>query len=323
MGGASRGGSRGPLFVDSRSIIRAACAVLIYCVSLGAAAAAILGGTIRFPGSDDPAMTVYVYSLDAARLRALSVPHGRRGFRFAVPSGRYVVFAAPNGAGAPDVYGGYTHCSGNPPPSTPTRCDDHSLRTVVIDRRTRRVDVAIDDWSLSDADANALDRIRGLSATAGPPPEGAPRFSEYPAAAAMTATTKLAAPAARRLGRLALSLRDRMKLRDVLAAGPNFAGDVTLDVAHCGAHCLRILLLDWRGGGVVDVPDLAAVDDDLPCRTSEAVLFRRDSRLLSVTRMRGRVIATQYYLWDPTAASLRLLAVYPRKPSQYCAVDPP
>ena len=308
--------------MDSRSIIRAAGAVLVYCVSLHAAAA-ILGGTIGFPGSDGSAMTVYVYSLDAARLRSLPVRRGQREFRFAVPPGRYVVFAAPNGAGAPDVYGAYTHCSASAPPAPPTRCDDHSLRTVEIERRTRRVDVAVDDWSLSDADADALDRIRGLAATPGPPPEGAPRFSEYPAAAATTGATKVAAPAAARLRRLALSPRDRMKLRDVLAAGPNFAGEVTLDLAHCGAHCLRILLLDWRSGGVVEVPDLAAIDDALPCRTSEAVLFRRDSRLLSVTRMRGRVIATQYFLWDPTTASLRLLAVYPRKPRQYCAIAPP
>ncbi len=307
----------------SRSIIRAACAVLISCVSSSVAAAAILGGTIRFPGSDDPAMTVYVYSIDPARLRSLPVRHGQHAFQFAVPPGRYVVFAAPSGAGAPDVYGAYTHCSGNPPPNGPATCEDHSLRTVVVDRRTRRLEVAVDDWSLSDADANALDRIRGLAATPGPQPEGAPRFSEYPAATAMTAATPATAPAAARLRRLALSLADRRKLRDVLAAGPNFAGEVTLDVAHCGVHCLRILLLDWRGGDVVEIPDLAAIDDDLPCRTSEAVLFRRDSRLLSVTRMRGRVIATQYFLWDPTTASLRLLAVYPRKPSQYCAIDPP
>ncbi len=305
-----------------RSIVHAACVALIYCVS-SSAAAAILGGTIRFPGSDDPAMTVYVYSLDPARLRSLAVRHGQRGFHVVVPPGRYVVFAAPTGAGAPDVYGAVTHCSGGPPPGDLRDCEDHSLRTVVVDRRTRRIDVAIDDWSLSDTDANALDRIRGLAATPGPQPEGAPRFSEYPATTAVTPTAPASAPAAARLRRLALSPRDRRKLRDLLAAGPNFAGEVTLDVAHCGAHCLRVLLLDWRGGGVVELPDLAAIDDGLPCRTSEAVLFRRDSRLLSVTRMRGRVIATQYFLWDPTTASLRLLAVYPRKPSEYCAIDPP
>ncbi len=311
--------------MGSRSIIRAACVVLVCCVS-SSVAAAILGGTIRFPGSDDPAVTVYVYSIDPARLRSRVVRHGQRGFHFEVSPGRYLVFAAPSGAGAPDVYGAYTHCSGNPPPNgpVPANCGDHSLRTVVVDRRTRRIDVAIDDWSLSDADANALDRVRGLAATPGPQPEGAPRFSEYPAeAAGPAAATRAAAPAATRLRHLALSPGDRRKLRDVLAAGPNFAGEVTLDVAHCGVHCLRILLLDWRGGGVAEVPDLAAIDDDLPCRTSEAVLFRRNSRLLSVTRMRGRVIATQYFLWDPTAASLRLLAVYPRKPSEYCAIDPP
>ncbi len=307
-----------------RSLIRFVCAGLIGLVPI-AAGAAVIAGRITFPGSDNPAVTVYVYSLDPARLRSTPVRRGRRDFHVTVPPGRYVVFAAPRGVGAPDVYGAYTHCSGaHFAPSAAAggaNCADHSLRSVAVDRGTRRVDVAIDDWALSDADSDALDRIRGVSATPGSQPEGAPRFSEYPVPA--TATAAAAAPTAAQLRQLALGAADRARLRDVLAAGPNFAGEVTVVQARCGVHCQRVLLLDWRSGRVVEDPDLAAIDDALPCRTSESVLFRRDSRLLSVTRIRGGVIATQYFVWDPSAASLTLLAVYPRRRSEYCAIDPP
>ncbi|HUY84848.1 MAG TPA: hypothetical protein VMU86_09735 [Steroidobacteraceae bacterium] len=315
--------------MDLRSLIRFVCAGLI-CVVPIAAGAAVIDGKITFPGSDNPAVTVYVYSLDPANLRSTPVRHGRGEFHIAVPPGHYVVFAAPSGAGAPDVYGAYTHCSdvgsgpsagGASAPAGVANCADHSLRTVAVDRGAHRVDVAIDDWALSDADADALDRIRGLSATPGSQPEGAPRFSEYPVPAATT--TAVAAPPTARLRKLALGAADRAKLRDVLAAGPNFAGEVTIVEAHCGVYCLRVLLLDWRSGRVFENPNLAAIDDGLPCRTSESVLFRRDSRLLSVTRMRGGVIATQYFVWDPSAASLTVLAVYPRRRSEYCAIDPP
>ncbi|HVC01193.1 MAG TPA: hypothetical protein VND80_03215 [Steroidobacteraceae bacterium] len=301
-----------------RSFIGIACAGLASIAAIAVAAAAVIDGNITFPGSDEPAVTVYVYALGNSRLRTEHLRSDQRAFRLVVPPARYVVFAAPSEAGAPDVYGAYTHCSGALPQALPA-CSDHRLRTVVIDPKTRRADVALDDWYLSDALADALDRIRGIAATPGPQPEGAPRFSEYPTAPNAAGG---AAPPKPHLRSLALTAADRATLRDVAAAGPNFAGTLTAAVANCGAHCLHVLLLDWCAGKVIEAPQLAAVDDDLPCRTREAVLFRRDSRLFSVTRMRGGLIATQYFLWDPTSASLSLLAVYPRKESEFCAIDP-
>ncbi|NNM61503.1 MAG: hypothetical protein HKM03_04985 [Steroidobacteraceae bacterium] len=286
-----------------------------------AASAAVIDGNIIFPGSDKPAVTVYVYAPEQARLRSALVRRDQPGFRIVVPPGRYVVFAAPSAPGAPDVYGAYTHCSGGASPQDAVNCADHSLRHVVVDARTQHGKVTVDDWYLSDTDADALDRIRGVSATPGPQPEGAPRFSEYPMATG--ATGPAFAPPQTWLSGLGLNHEDRAKLRDNIAAGPNFAGELTVDLARCGRHCRRVLLLDWRDGKVIAPPELGAIDDNLPCRATEAVLFRRDSRLLSVTRMRGGVIATQYFLWDPTAASLTLLAVYPRKQSEFCAIDPP
>lgn len=301
------------------SFVRIACAGLASTATIAVAAAAVIDGNITFPGNDQPAVTVYVYALGNSRLRTERLERDQSAFRLIVPPGRYVVFAAPGEAGAPDVYGAYTHCSGAPPEATPA-CSDHSLRTVVVGPKTPRAEVALDDWYISDALADALDGIRGVAATPGPQPEGAPRFSEYPTAA--NAAGAAAGPKPH-LRSLALTAEDRATLRDVAAAGPNFAGTLTAAVAHCGTHCLRVLLLDWHGGRVIEPPPLAAVDDDLPCRTNEAVLFRRDSRLFSVTRMRGGLIATQYFLWDPTSASLSLLVVYPRKESEFCAIDPP
>ncbi|MDE2306624.1 MAG: hypothetical protein KGL34_13770 [Gammaproteobacteria bacterium] len=296
-------------------------AALAFALSSAAAAqAAVIDGRIGFPGDDAPPVTVYVYSLDAARLRNAAIQASRRDFRIEVPAGRYLVFAAPSDPGAPDVYGAYTQCDSVAAKPLTTPCADHSLRTVVIGPGARRATVTIDDWSLSDADADALDRIRGIAATPGPEPRGAPHFSEYPVAADPSPEAARARP---RLGALHLSPADRRRARDVLAAGANFAGGLTVLVAHCGSHCLRVLLIDSGKAEIVEPPELGAIDDSLPCRTAEAVLFRRDSRLLSVTRWRDGVIVTQYFVWEPRARALTLLAAYPRKPAQYCAIDPP
>jgi hypothetical protein len=290
--------------------------------AIAVAGAAVIDGTTSFPGGDMPALTAYVYSIDAAKLRTAAVAGPGHSFHVDVPPGRYVVFAAPSEPGTPDVYGAYTQCGGDG-----AACRDHSLRSVVLDARTHRVTVTIDDWYLSDADADALDRIRGVAATPGPQPPGAPRFSEYAApataAAADAAAVARNSPESARRLRLALAADDRARLRDLMAAGPNFAGSVTVLRARCGRDCVRLVLLDWTDGRLVAPAGLAAIDDALPCRSSEAVLFRRDSRLLSVTRMRDGAIVTEYYLWDPAAGSVSQLAAYPRKAAQYCAIDPP
>jgi len=58
----------------------------------------------------------------------------------------------------------------------------------------------------------------------------------------------------------------------------------------------------------------------LPCRTDEALLFRRDSRLLSVTRLRGAAVVTQYYVWNQKNAALVQSGEYQRTSQTFCAV---
>ena len=294
---------------------RAAHALCLFALSAATAWGAVLDGQITFPGSDDPAVTVYVYAPATAHLYSTRVAGNQRKFRLRVPAGSYVVFAEPSEPGAPDVYGAYTHCGAN---GASGECSDHSLQNVAVGPSVRRVAVSIADWALSDADADALDRILGVAATPGPQPEGAPRFSEY------AVDANAPGPAAKpHLKELSLTAPSRAMLRDAAATGPNFAGAVTAMVARCGEDCARLVLLDWRHDQLIEPSTLAQIDDALPCRTSEAVLFRRDSRLLCVTRMLGGGIVTQYYLWKRGAGSLALLAEYPRKQGEFCAIDPP
>lgn len=298
--------------------IRIAAAAQAALVVAAAAPAAVIDGEITFPGNDAPAMTAYVYEVDASRLRSEPIRENRTHFRFEVPAGRYVVFVAPREPGAPNVFGAYTEYSVCVARAPEGACGDHGLQRVVLNRRARHVEVRIDDWYLSDADADRLDRIRGVAGTPGPAPEGAPRFSEY----------TIAAPDGRALpkphvGGLPLTERERARLRDSVRGGPNFAGVVTALQAACGSACGRLLLVDWRSGKIVEPPALAGIDETLPCRNREAVQFRRDSRLLSVTRMRAGAIVTQYYLWDPETTSVAPIAEYRRRKQEFCAVDPP
>lgn len=301
---------------SARPFRRRAVHAALWCLStMAAARGASIAGRISFPGSDNPAVAVYVYAPASAHLYRARVDVAQRSFHVRVPVGNYIVFATPSDPGAPNVFGAYTHCDGA---VAAAHCRDHSFQDVAVGRAAARLQVEIADWSLSDTDADALARILGVAATPGPEPEGAPRFSEY------AIDPKAAGPvAAPQLRRLHLDAADRAAMRDAVATGPNFAGTVTALVDRCGGACARLVLLDWRRGGLIEPPSLAQIDEGLPCRTSEAVLFRRDSRLLSVTRMRDGFIVTQYYLWEPGAATLELLAEYPRKESEFCAIDPP
>ncbi len=107
-----------------------------------------------------------------------------------------------------------------------------------------------------------------------------------------------------------------------LSGGPNFAGHVTLSLTKCGVRCGRLILVDWRSGTVQDLPQgpRAETQETLPCRVDEAVLFRRDSRLLSVTRVRGAAVVTQYYVWNPKSAGLVQSGEYQRTSQAFCAV---
>ena len=54
----------------------------------------------------------------------------RRISRVEVPSGRYLVFLAPNEPGAPNIYGAYTEYSLCAPHDADGKCEDHALVSV-------------------------------------------------------------------------------------------------------------------------------------------------------------------------------------------------
>ena len=64
----------------------------------------------------------------------------------------------------------------------------------------------------------------------------------------------------------------------------------------------------------------AEIQGTLPCRSEEAILFRRDSRLLSITRVRGAGMVTQYYVWNPKNAVLVQNGEIQRTSQTFCGV---
>ena len=86
--------------------------------------------------------------------------------------------------------------------------------------------------------------------------------------------------------------------------------------------CGRLVLIDWRSGVIQELapqsPD-EEMQGTLPCRAEEALQFRRDSRLLSVTHARGAAVVTQYYVWNQKGAA-PMRGVYQRSSQAFCAV---
>ncbi|MEP6885759.1 MAG: hypothetical protein ABJC66_13510 [Gammaproteobacteria bacterium] len=291
-------------------------------MSLGPCAGVLAGsidGAIVFPSQLVPSMTMYATDLDSSRVRTLRLARGQTSFSIDVPPGRYVVFLAPNEPGAPNIYGAYTHYSLCAPHEA-GKCEEHALVETTVTAKTRRSAVIIDDWYLTDDIAEQIDRIRGIAAggDSGSEPLSAPRFSEYP-----SAPFDASLPPKVDLGGSELSEEDRATVQAALANGPNFAGQVTATLASCGLGCGRVVLVDWRSG---TVRQLAAPNDpadrqaSLPCRPEEALLFRRDSRLLIVTRVRGTAVVTQYFVWNQNNAALVPRAEYRRTSQTFCAV---
>ncbi len=292
--------------------------------------AAVIEGEISFPSPSMPSMMAYACELDTSRRKTVSVAADHTKFSIDVPPGRYLVFLAPNEPGAPDIYGAFTQYSaclahasvggsGAADSEAPTdACPAHALLPVNLTSRNAHVTVKIDDWYLSDEVAQQLDHLRGLEAAADLGSLGAPRFSEYPIAPG-------AASPAPKLGLASIDGSDeqRERLRQSLGGGPNFSAYLTAAFTPCGEACERLVLIDWRSGRVIEpaVPD--AINEKLPCRSDQAVLFRRDSRLLSVTRAQGNGIVTEYYLWKPETGALVLATEYRRSERQFCAVPPP
>src|ERR1700730_7173109 len=148
--------------------------------SAGAGAGAI-EGAVTFPAQLVPSMTAYASDLDTLKVHSVQLPRGQANFTVEVPPGRYLVFLAPNEPGAPNVYGAYTqyclcalHDIG--------QCEDHTLVPITITAKVPRAAVTIDDWYLTDAVAEQIDRTRGIAAGVELESSSAPRFSEYPSA---------------------------------------------------------------------------------------------------------------------------------------------
>jgi hypothetical protein len=277
--------------------------------ALGSSADALAGsieGTVAFPSQLVPSMTLYASDLDTARVHTVQLARGQANFTVEVPPGRYFVFLAPDEPGAPDIYGAYTQYSLCAPRDVDGKCEDHALIPVSITAKAPRSAVTIDDWYLTDDIAEQIDRIRGTVsgevAEFNSEPLSAPRFSEYPSAS-------FDAPANLKidLGGSELSADDREIVQQALLGGPNFAGHVTAALRSCGAACSRLVLVDWQSGQVQEPAPQgmpAEIQGALPCRPDEALLYRRDSRLLSITRIRGTGVVTQYYVWNPKSAVL-------------------
>jgi len=287
-------------------------------LGLGAGAGAgTIEGAIIFPSEFVPSMTAYASDLETSRVHSVQLQRGQTNFILEVPAGRYVVFLAPNEPGAPNIYGAHTEYSLCAPHDV-GRCEDHALVPVIISAKAPHIAVTIDDWYLTDDVADQIDHIRGAAASFYSESLSAPRFSEYPSVAFDgTAAPKIDFSGSE------LSEEDRANVQQALPGGPNFAGHVTAISTHCGPVCERLVLVDWQGGAVQELTlqrPSAEAQGTLPCRGDEALLFRRDSRLLSVTRMHGAAVVTQYYLWNQKNAALLLRGEYQRTSQAFCAV---
>jgi hypothetical protein len=291
--------------------------------SLGQGAGVLAGtiaGTVTFPTRFVPSMTVYVSDLDTSRVRSVQLARGQANFSVAVPSGRYLVFLAPNEPGAPNIYGAYTRYSLCAPHDADGACADHALVSVAVTTKAPHASVTIDDWYLTDEVAQQIDRIRGAAPVGGfeSAPLSAPRFSEYP-------SEPFAAAGVPKVdfGAGELSEENRGIVERALSGGPNFAGHVTATLTRCGPACSRLVLIDWNTGAILGLPPQhlhPEIEGALPCRPEEAVIFRRDSRLLSVSRVQGTMVVTEYYVWNQKSAALAQSGEYQRSSQTFCAV---
>lgn len=308
---------------------RASILLMPAILSLGfvcSAHAATVEGTLTFPSGFVPAMTVYAREVDGTRLHSVATRESQTAFKLELPPGRYTFFAEPSQAGAPQLYGAYTQSVLCKARAAQDRCEDHSLVVIgvgVADAPAgapvgAAASPVISDWAVPDELADELDHLLGNRTNPSVQELGAPRFSEYP-----SAHPDLPAPAALDYSATTLSASMQAHVRAAMPAAPDFAGSLAVARLSCGNACVDVLLIDWRNGKVLAPPQLAQITQDLPCRGDETILFRRDSRLLSVTRKRNAGIATQYFVWKPDASALIQTAEYQRSIERYCSLQSP
>jgi hypothetical protein len=280
------------------------------------ATAATIAGRLGSPAGSAPAQTVYAWSLAVHHLYSVFRPAGSQQYALELPPGRYLVFAVPEEAGAPPVYGAYTgfaRCA-RAGSAAGTDCDRHTLLEVEL--HGRRVDgIDLIDWSVADEAAGELDRLLGRPAgeSWSEAELAAPKFSEYPATRDAGGTA-----AALELPEGPRGARDQVALRAALAAqAPNFAGDFVLLRIDCGADCEDVALLDLRSGRVHYPPLLNPLPASAPCAAQGALKFRADSRLLTISTSEGEEVATRYYLLTPEA--FRRIATLTSARGERCA----
>lgn len=274
-------------------------------------------GTLRAPGSFVPAMTVYAREVDRGHLQSITTREGQQAFRLDLPPGRYTFFAEPSQAGAPQLYGAFTEAATCRARDAGAPCEDHALIVVGIAGAAAHesAHILIADWALPDELSEEIDHVLGHRTAPSPQELGAPRFSEYPVAG-----SEGAAAVRLDLSDVHVDTAGEARLRDALSRPSNFAGDVAVVEIACGPDCVDVMLIE-RNSGRVQAPEaLAQLSRDLPCRGDESILYRRDSRLLSVTHRQNAGILTQYFLWNPRTAALVPTAEYQRSVERFCSL---
>ena len=269
--------------------------------------AGIVAGEIGFIGEVVPALRIHAWQPATGQRLVFTTRHQQTRYTLTLPAGRWIVFARPDEPGAPDLYGAYTRfaaCSRNPRSLRAGACSDHGLLEVTVWKAGRVEGIDLTDWYLDDATAARLDRVlgRGTGESTAESALAAPRFSEYPAGLlppGMAASSVDAEPADPRLA------RDQAAIAAALARGPNFAGSLSLLRVPGG-----LALLDLRSGQVRWPTVLADAPGGSRCPADEErpVQFRRDSRLLTVTRQEGEQLVTRYLVWDDSRVRLEEVA---------------
>jgi len=273
------------------------------------AAGGTVSGELGFLGELVPALRIHAWQPATGQHLVFTTQRQQRRYTMQLPPGRWVLFARPNEPGAPDLYGAYSRfaaCSRNPQALHSGACSDHSLLEVPV-WKTGRVDgVDLTDWYIEEASAARLDAVlgRGPGESYTEAALAAPRFSEYPAALLPpgTATTTVDADS----GDPRLT-RDQAALAAALARGPNFAGSLAVLAVPGGSAVLdlRTGQVRWPTALVDSALDSACLD---PNTEHGPVQFRRDSRLLTVTRPEAEQLVTRYLVWNDTKGRLEEVA---------------
>lgn len=283
-----------------------------------------VSGELGFLGELVPALRIHAWQPGNGQHLVFTTQRQQKRYTMQLPPGRWVLFARPNEPGAPDIYGAYSRfaaCSRNPQALRAGACSDHSLVEVQV-WKTGRVDgVDLTDWYLDEPSAARLDAVlgRGPGESYTEAALAAPRFSEYPATLLPPGTAATSVDADSADPRLQ---RDQAAIAAALAKGPNFAGVLALFAVPGGSNAAvvaprpgngqALALLDLRNGQVRWPTALAEASLDNACLDAGAehgpVQFRRDSRLLTVTRQEGEQLVTRYLVWNDTKNRLEEVA---------------